>query len=172
MDTPLFVQFGQLTDAGREVVEHIQQTVSVQYQLYESVGDLNVLNAMPGHYKDFYVHVLQAKTMTAAEWLRDRPTAALVAWQNMREAAEDAEQKAQLKENVDATATLEERILALEAKLTEALAKLEEQAPDATPPAKRTTRRKKAEDTEEEPADPAAETDAEGDADDAEGDGK
>ena len=93
---PEFVQFGELTPAGKELIAYIEAKIAETVQLYEAKGDINFLNGMSGTLKHYYTWVGQMKSTTPEKFLTDFAYGAVSMYENMlmeRQAAE-TEQKA------------------------------------------------------------------------------
>lgn len=173
MSTPEFVYNGKLTDEGRKIVEHINTVLDEAESLIEG-QNMAPLNALSGPYQDYYVNVRKAGLHTPDSWVKDRAYAAFRLWTLITE----QENAAQKEQQVD---TLEVRLAKLEEQMTKALETI--QAKDAeiarlkettvenetVVDAETVTKPRKAKKTQEpEPAEPAAETSAEGEPDETE----
>lgn len=153
MDTPAFVELGELTAQGQELKDYIERQIAESQQLYEAQGDVGVLNAMSGSLKHYYVNVLcmEGGASGAAErWMEEFRYGAGALW-GAYLAEKQQEEKAE--KQTAATLDLAARIAKLEEALAEAVVAQE-------PPAPKRKAKVKAEE-----AAPPAETDAEEDAD-------
>ena len=118
MSDPIFVQGGQLTDAGKKVVDYIEAAIAKAEALVEG-QDITPLNQMSGPMKDYWLNVQKAHILNPSEFVRDRRYAASKVWELV-----EAEEKARAAEaQTDTRANdLEARLKMVEDKLTEALA--------------------------------------------------
>lgn len=53
MAVPVFIREGKLTDEGQQVCEYIE----AQFAEADRTGDVDAINALPGHIKYYYLHV-------------------------------------------------------------------------------------------------------------------
>lgn len=178
-----FVQLGQITPAGQDVLEYMQRHIDESVQLYESSSDLNHINGMTGTLKHYYVNVMTAKTITPQQWLEDYDYGATAMWHNLQDERKAAEKEKAAQDQALKTDTLAAQLAKLEGQLTEALTAIkakdqqiaalkeddtaddtDEDEDDDTPAPKKQTRRSKKtqeQKVEDGPAETAAEEDAE-----------
>lgn len=115
-----FVQGNQITPAGQRILDHIN--VVLNEALEQAKTDVNALNALAGHYKDYWANVISLKSVDNAQWLREHNYAASVTLSLLEKQDEDAKEKAAQEQKNEQVNELAEKLATLEAKLTEALA--------------------------------------------------
>lgn len=125
---PVFVQEGQITQAGLHLIEFIE----AQYLPYDLPGEqanMQALNSLSGPFSEYYTVVAKMGAKTPKSWLESFPQSAKNAYEVMKyveekAAAEEAE-KAKLTETVDKTTALEAALNELKETLNTKVVELE-----------------------------------------------
>lgn len=125
---PVFVQEGQITQVGLQLIEFIE----AQYLPYDGPGDsanLAALNALSGPFSEYYTIVGKMKAKTPKSWLESFPQSAKNAYEVMKYVEEkanaEAAEAAKLNETVDKTSKLEAALTELKETLNVKVAELE-----------------------------------------------
>lgn len=116
-----FVQYGVVTPAGQEVIEHINSTLAAA----EATNDVDAINSLAGHIKHYYVNVTKLRAITPAQFLESYPNAARSIAGYLRDVRESAAAKqAEIEERTRLSESLDEVKAALDVALQK-IAKME-----------------------------------------------
>lgn len=119
---PEFVQHGQLTPAGKELIAYMEAKIAETVRLYEEKGDINFVNGMSGPLKHYRTWVQQMGSTTSEKFLTEFPYGASVMYENMmleKQATEVAQQAAAV---ADKTDNLEGKLAKMQADLATVIA--------------------------------------------------
>lgn len=100
-----FVQYGTVTPAGQEVIEHINATLTAA----EATNDVDAINSLAGHIKHYYVNVMKLRALSPAQFLESYPNAARSIAGYLRDVRESAAaRQAEIEERTRLSESLEE----------------------------------------------------------------
>ena len=119
---PEFVQFGELTPAGEELIAYMEAKIAETVQLYEAKGDINFLNGMSGTLKHYYTWVQQMKSTTPEKFMAEFPYGASAMYENLLIEKQTAEVTQQNAETAAKTGDIEAKLAKMQEDLAAVIA--------------------------------------------------
>ena len=121
---PEFVQFGELTPAGKDLIAYMEAKIAETVHLYEEKGDINFINGMSGPLKHYHTWVQQLGSTTPEKFLEEFPYGASVMYENMQIEKQAAAVEKQNTETAAKTGDLEGKLAKMQEDLAAALGEI------------------------------------------------